>query len=407
VVDRAHALSDSTHDIAFYERELTTAFAEGRRLLRPDGIGTIVFASKTTASWEAILRAVVDAGWIITGSWPIDTEREARVSAQGQARLASSVHLVCRPREKSDGSPRDDEVGDWREILVELPRRIHEWMPRLADEGVVGADSIFACLGPALEIFSRYSRVEKSNGDVVALREFLEHVWATVSNEALSIIFKDADAAGLEPDARLTAMWLWTLGTAASDTNGTATAQEDDSDAEDEDGEKPAKVGGFVLEFDAARKIAQGLGIHLEKSPSIVEVKGDKARLLPVADRTKYLFDKEAADAPTAKKRPKKKDTQLSFFEVLKGADADESAYAPELKAPKGGSTVLDRVHQAMILFAAGRSEALKSFVVDEGIGNDARFWKLAQSLSALYPPGIDEKRWVDGVLARKKGLGF
>jgi putative DNA methylase len=48
-----------------------------------------------------------------------------------------------------------------------------------------------------------------------------------------------------------------------------------------------------------------------------------------------------------------------------------------------------------------------KSFLVDEGIGKDARFWKLAQSLSALYPPGIDEKRWVDGVLARKKGLGF
>ena len=80
------------------------------------------------------------------------------------------------------------------------------------------------------------------------------------------------------------------------------------------------------------------------------------------------------------------------------------SADAPELKAPKGGSTVLDRVHQAMILFAAGRSEALKSFLVDEGIGKDARFWKLAQSLSALYPPGIDEKRWVDGVLAGRKG---
>ena len=84
-------------------------------------------------------------------------------------------------------------------------------MPRLAAEGVVGADAIFACLGPALEIFSRYSRVEKVNGDVVPLREYLEHVWAAVSNEALSMIFKDADAAGLEPDARLTAMWLWTL----------------------------------------------------------------------------------------------------------------------------------------------------------------------------------------------------
>ena len=100
-------------------------------------------------------------------------------------------------------------------------------------------------------------------------------------------------------------------------------AEEEDADTEDEEAEKPSKVSGFVLEFDAARKIAQGLGIHLEKSPSIVEVKGDKARLLPVAERTKYLFGKEAADAPTAKKRPKKKDTQLSFFEVLKEADAE------------------------------------------------------------------------------------
>ena len=60
-----------------------------------------------------------------------------------------------------------------------------------------------------------------------------------------------------------------------------------------------------------------------------------------------------------------------------------------------------------MVLFTAGRSEALKRFLVEEGIGRDTGFWKLAQSLSALYPTGTDEKRWVDGVLARKKGLGF
>ena len=60
-----------------------------------------------------------------------------------------------------------------------------------------------------------------------------------------------------------------------------------------------------------------------------------------------------------------------------------------------------------MILFAAGRGEALKRFLVEDGAGTEARFWKLAQSLSALYPVGSDEKRWVDGVLGRKKGLGL
>ena len=132
VVDRPHELSQSTKDIAFYERELTRAFAEGRRILRQDRVAVIVFASKTTASWEAILQAVVDAGWTITGSWPIDTEREARVSAQGQACLGSSVHLVCRPRV-------GNIIGDWRDVLSELPVRMHEWMPRLVSEGVVAA----------------------------------------------------------------------------------------------------------------------------------------------------------------------------------------------------------------------------------------------------------------------------
>jgi adenine-specific DNA methylase len=419
VVDRPHELSDSDHDIAFYERQLTRAFADSRRVLRPNGVSVIVFASKTTSSWEAILKAVVDAGWTITASWPVDTEREARIAAQGQARLASSVHLVCRPRETPDGAIQA-EVGEWRDVLTELPKRIHEWMPRLAKEGVVGADAIFACLGPALEIFSRYGRVEKASGDPATLREYLEYVWAAVSTEALSMIFEDADAAGLEPDARLTAMWLWTLGggsgKAGANGNGDSphlgplSEGEGDDEAEDEDadegGGKGAKVAGYVLEFDAARKIAQGLGIHLEKSESIVEVKGDKARLRPVSERTQHLFGKDAEAAPTGRGRKKAKAKQKTFFEELDEAEAADAGWG-ELKGPPPGSTVLDRLHQAMILFAAGRGELLKRFLTEEGIGTDARFWKLAQSLSALYPRGSDEKRWVDGVLARKKGLGL
>ncbi|PLZ84347.1 hypothetical protein CBP16_01380, partial [Fischerella thermalis WC217] len=68
-----------------------------------------------------------------------------------------------------------------------------------------------------------------------------------------------------------------------------------------------------------------------------------------------------------------------------------------EKTVPQMGNTTLDRIHQSMILFAAGRSEALKRFLVEEGAGNDQRFWELAQALSALYPTGTDEKRWVDG----------
>src|SRR5205085_6804009 len=125
-------------------------------------VGVVVFAHKSTAGWEAQLQALISAGWIVTGSWPIDTEWATRLRAINSAALASSVHLVCRPR-------MSNEIGDWREVLSKLPQRMHEWMPRLANEGVVGADAIFACLGPALEIFSQYERVEKTNGQVVPL----------------------------------------------------------------------------------------------------------------------------------------------------------------------------------------------------------------------------------------------
>jgi len=380
--------SGKIKDEAFYESQMQKALDEGRRITMPQGVGIVVFAHKSTAGWEALLEGMLKSGWIVTASWPIDTERAARTNAIGTASLASSVHLVCRPRENPDGSVRLDDVGDWRDVLAELPKRIHAWMPRLAKEGVVGADAIFACLGPALEIFSRYSRVEKASGEVVTLKEYLEHVWAAVSREALKMVFEGADASGLEEDARLTAMWLWTLGANA---NGNGADEED-----------IVASTGYELEYDAARKIAQGLGAHMENMPHLVEIKGDKARLLPVAERTHYLFGKESEPATRAKQRQR---AQPNLFAEMDEVEQTSGWVAHG--APKAGSTVMDRVHQSMILFATGRGEALKRFLVDEGIGRDAHFWRLAQALSALYPVHTDEKRWVDGVLARKKGLGF
>ena len=391
-----------------YEAAMERALSEGRRVARPDAIATIVFAHSETQAWEVFVAALIRAGWIVTASWPIDTEMGTRVLAQRQSVLASSIHLACRPRENPDGSLRQDAVGDWRAVLRELPERIHAWMPRLAREGVVGADAIFACLGPALEIFSRYARVEKASGERVELREYLEQVWASVAREALSMIFEDADATGLEEDARFTAMWLWTLSTSANGGSGASSAASGDAEGGDEGDDKEesapkAKAGaGFTLEFDAARKIAQGLGAHLEDLGRVIEIKGDQARLLSVAERTRHLFGKDAERAPA---RRAKKQQQLTLFEELEAAEKD--AGWGDVGLPPAGETTLDRVHQAMVLFTAGRSEALKRFLVEEGIGRDRRFWKLAQSLSALYPTSTDEKRWVDGVLARKKGLGF
>jgi len=389
-------------DAQWFEEMMSKACSESRRVTSPRGISLFVFANKETSGWEAMLAALINSGWIVTASWSIDTERSGRLRSNNSAALASSVHLVCLPRENPDGTLLE-KIGDWRDVLQELPKRIKEWMPRLTEQGVVGADAIFACLGPALEIFSRYSSVEKASGEIVPLREYLEYVWAAISKEALSTIFKDADTSNFEEDARLTAMWLWTLSAGEAETSKNVPEEKDISDDDDESTAKKAKPTGFSLEYDAARKIAQGLGAHLETLTHLVEVKGDKARLLPVKERAAYLFGKEGIVTDTPKKKAKG-DKQLTITGILAELPEDEHG---EIKISRIGETVCDKVHQAMLLFNSGRSEALKRFLVDEGIGSDPRFWQLAQSFSALYPAGTDEKRWVDGLLARKKGLGL
>lgn len=391
---------------AFFEERMTLALGEARRVVQPQGIGVIVFAHKSTSGWEAMLQSLIDAGWIVTGSWAIDTERGGRLNSNDAASLASSVHIVCRPRETPDGKTVSNEVGDWRDVLQELPKRIHEWMPRLAKEGVVGADAIFACLGPALEIFSKFSRVEKASGELVSLREYLEQVWAAVSREALSSLISGSDLSSFESDARITAMWLWTM--SAGSSSDDETNDSDDSDSEDASTKVAAK-SGYTLDSDTARKIVQGLGAAPEELSSIISIEGEYARLLPVADRTNYLFGKKAEPSHSGATRAKaKKTAQLNLFAELGGeSSASSDEVWAEKAVTKPGATVLDRVHQSMVLFATGRGDALRGFLVDDGAGQDQSFWKLAQALSALYPASSQEKRWVDGVLARKKGLGL
>ena len=166
------------------------------------------------------------------------------------------------------------------------------------------------------------------------------------------MIFEGAETTGFEEDARLTAMWLWTLSTGANGAKDASDSQdEEDNTDDDEAGSKTAAKSGYTLEYDAARKIAQGLGEHLEQLTSVVEVKGEKARLLSVAERTRNLFGKDEASAPT--KARKKKAAQKMLFEPLDEVEDEQGGWG-EKSVPTLGKTVLDRIHQSMILFAAG-----------------------------------------------------
>ncbi len=414
----------------FFEACVGQSFAEGRRILRDDGAGCVVFAHKTTEGWEALLGGILEAGWVITGSWPIETEMKNKVSGsqsgEKKAMLLASIHLVCRPR-------TENEIGDWGEVFRELPKRVSDWMERLQSEGIRGADLVFACIGPALEIYSRYAKVVDAEEREIPLggnpeatephlRGYLAYVWEVVGRAALEQILGTAEArarngaaGALEEDARLTALFLWTLqSTNGSEQkvtgNGTEADTPEDDDEDDALSTRASKKG-FSLLFDVVRRFAQPLGIRLpEWEGRIIETKKGVVRLLAVSERGLQLFGEEGAGVVADRLET---DSSLPLTGWLPGLEPKPSAPSIKGRGRKSATrgtvsdeslrthreaTTLDRVHAAMILQSSGRANALRALLKAEQ-ERSPDFVRLANALSALYPKDSEEKRLLDAML--------
>ena len=401
VQDETKQQDGRAKDRQWFEETMAKAFAEGRRVLADDGVGCVVFAHKSTEGWEALLSGMIRGGWTITGSWPIATEMATRLRARDSAALATSVHLICRPR------PEDAPISDWADVLRELPKRVADWMERLQDEGIRGADLVFACIGPALEIYSRFRAVETAEGRAVGLPEYLEKVWEVVGRAALETVLGTAEAqarngmAGvLEEDARLTALFLWTV-------QSTEAVGENDRLAEDEDATAAATAKGLALPFDVVRRFAQPMGIDLDRwTGRVIEQAKGVVRLLPVAERAKDLLgDAGAGGAADWIEADPVAGLQRSLFPELEAAPRS-SVRARGRKGILDGdaeiqtvdATTLDRLHAAMLLQANGHANALRALIsAEQERGPD--FLRLANALSALYSRGSREKRLLDAML--------
>jgi hypothetical protein len=415
IQDDNREVAGRAKDRSFFEDGIAAAFSVGRRVLSEAGVGCVVFAHKTTEGWEALLSGMITAGWTVTSSWPIATERGARLRARESAALATSVHLVCRPRRE------DAEVGDWANVLRELPSRVGTWMERLQAEGVRGADLVFACIGPALEIYSRYSKVVDAEDREIPLggdpeatdpyqRGYLAYVWETVGRVALQqVLGQDEGAGTLEEDARLVALFLWTLQSTSGANNGTHDEEEPEEDdsagEEDEDEDSPGrKPKGYTLIFDVARRFAQPLGIHLDDwEGRIIETKKGIVRLLPVAERAKQLFGEDGAQAAADRIEKEPASAQLSFFPEVeskprRGRRKVTITASDESISQNRNATTLDRLHIAMLLQSSGRANALRALLAAEQ-QRGPEFLRLANALSALYPRESEEKRLLDAML--------
>jgi hypothetical protein len=300
-------------------------------------------------------------------------------------------------------------------------------MERLQTEGIRGADLVFACIGPALEVFSRYRKVETADGREVLLPEYLEKVWEVVGRTALENVLGTAEArarngvaGALEEDARLTALFLWThQATVAVDEGfGQGSEDEDESteEGQDETGEARRKVAGLTLAFDVVRRFAQPLGIDLPKwEDRVIEIEKGVVRLVPVTERAQKLFGEDGADAVATRIE---QDTALGVRRQLnlfvedrqpelkvsargrtRGSGRRRSTIPPDEQVTSGHeTTTLDRAHAAMLLQASGRTNALRALLKAEQ-ERGPEFLRLANALSALYPTDSEEKRLLDAML--------
>ena len=204
VVPREHELiqhaayADGDHDAAKqrYEDGMARAFSNAATSLDLDGIMVIVFANKEPDAWDALVTSIVKAGCTVTGSWPIDTERTAKVGADKAAHLSTSVWLICRPRPKEAG------IGRYKAVQREMHQRISERLRYFWDQGISGPDFVWAAVGPALESYSRFREVRRLDGSPFTVGEFLREVRRLVTDFALGRILQGASTEGLDEITR-------------------------------------------------------------------------------------------------------------------------------------------------------------------------------------------------------------
>jgi putative DNA methylase len=155
-----------------YEDGMARAFKACHSALNLDGRLVIVFAHKHPDAWETLVGAIIKAGFVVDGSWPIQTEMGNRTRALSSAALSSSVWLVCKKRDPLSRAGWDTQV------LKEMESGITTKLRDFWDAAIRGPDFIWAATGPALESYSRYPAVKKASepGALMSVTDFLGHV---------------------------------------------------------------------------------------------------------------------------------------------------------------------------------------------------------------------------------------
>jgi adenine-specific DNA methylase len=181
----------------FYERMLSRAFAEARRVLRPDGHLIVVFGHSDPDAWRRLLGALHEAGFVVTSSWPSRSER----AVTGVASIKVTVTIGCRVARPGRPVTTAGQVD--REVLTEVKQRVREW----DQDGLALPDQLMAAYGPAMEVYGRYAHVLRPDGSTPPLEHYLTLARGAV-RDATALRLDELPLDSFDAGTRFAVFWL-------------------------------------------------------------------------------------------------------------------------------------------------------------------------------------------------------
>ena len=242
---------DGKHEAKeFFETMLKKSFQEIYRVLKPNGIVTIVYAHKSTSGWETLINSLLDSGLVVTGAWPINTEMTTKAKAHETASLMSSIYIIARKMKR-------EPTGFYNNIKEELKNHLYKKLERLWSEGISGADFFIAAIGSAIEIFGKYEKIIDYEGNIIRASQMLSDVRKITTDYAVHQILHNGFAGEISNLTRFYVLYRWSYGEAK-------------------------------LHFDEANKLSRSANVDLEKEwnrPSFIKKEKEFIIILGPQDR--------------------------------------------------------------------------------------------------------------------------
>lgn len=234
-----------------YEAKMQNAFREMHRVLKDDGVMTVMFTHKSVDAWDVLAYALLEADFEITASWPIHTESQHSLHQAKKNAAASTILLVCRKR------PKGTKSAWWEELQLRVDEVVKAKAERFAAQGLRSQDMLIACFGPALEVISEGWPVKRKDGTVIRPDEALDRARTIMSSWLIDRI-AEGKAESLDPRTRFYIL-LWHV------------------------------FGAREVSFDEARKLGISLNVEVEDllRSKVLEKRGQYVRIMKPEERSR------------------------------------------------------------------------------------------------------------------------